>query len=129
LHFFRPERAPELDRNRRNRESLSDRDRFRIANVKEPRKSESQGTLPKPPICPEEDLLPRAREEFRPQLEKMFDFMNTSPELRATLAVSGKDVVHIHIFCPKKLKPQIVMLIRVKISPNPLDHQGSIEQP
>jgi hypothetical protein len=81
-----------------------------------------------PPISPKEDPLPRTWEKFRSKLEKMFDFMQTSPELRATLAVSGENVVHIHILCPKQLEPKIIMLSRVKYSPNPLDHQGSIEE-
>jgi hypothetical protein len=80
-----------------------------------------------PPISPKEDPLPRARKKFRPKLEQVFDFMKTSLELRATLAVSGEDVVHIKVFCPKQLEPEIVMLSRVENSPDPLTHQGSVE--
>jgi hypothetical protein len=61
------------------------------------------------------------------QLKKMFDFIYTMPELRVTLVVANKDIVHIQIFGPQQLVPEVFSLSRVKNSPNPFNHQGCIE--
>jgi hypothetical protein len=57
----------------------------------------------------------------------MFDFIYTTPELRAALAVADKDIVHIQIFGPQQLVSEVILLSRIKNSPNPFNHQGCIE--
>jgi hypothetical protein len=67
-------------------------------------------------------MFPIPQRKFSSQLEKVFNFVNASLELRDILACTGKDVIYIHVLGTQQLVPQISSFVWVKQSPNPFSH-------
>jgi hypothetical protein len=59
----------------------------------------------------------------------VLDFVDTTPELGASLSRGSKNVIRIHIFSLQKLEPQFVLLGGIKQPPDPFGHEGNIHIP
>jgi hypothetical protein len=115
-----------MNRCRRDRQRLSHRDSLIRANVEQPWESDSEWSLSHPPVSPKANLFTIFNNVSSSQLKEMFDFINTTPKLGASLASGSKDIISVKVLGLKKLKPKRVLFYRVKKPPNPFSHESNI---
>jgi hypothetical protein len=73
-----------------------------------------------PFVQPEEGSLPIPDFISRPKLKEVFDLVDATPELRASLARFRKDVVNRGVFRSQDLGPEGIVILEK--FPNPLEH-------
>jgi hypothetical protein len=96
------------------------------ANVEQPREPDGEWSLSHPPVSPKGNPFPIFNRISSSQFEEMFDFVYTTPELRASLARSSKDVISVEVLGLKKFKPQGILFRGVKEPPNPFSHECNV---
>jgi hypothetical protein len=57
-----------------------------------------------------------------PRTKEVFNLKNALPELRATLVPSAEQGNGLRVFGSQDLKPERVMISRLKNPPNPFEH-------
>jgi hypothetical protein len=122
FQFLRTKGASKTKRGRRDWERKGYQNSLVRGNVKKSWVSDSKWGISHPPVSPKRGFLPIFHMISSPQLKEVFNFIYAAPELGATLIRSGKDVVRVKVLGLKELKPQIVVFIRIKQSPNPFCH-------
>jgi hypothetical protein len=96
------------------------------ANVEQSREPDGEWSLSHPPISPKGNPFTIFNRVSSSQLKEMFDFVYTTPELRASLARSSKDVITVNVLGLEKLKPQRVLFCRIKEPPNLFSHESNV---
>jgi hypothetical protein len=96
------------------------------ANVEQSREPDGEWSLSHPPISPKGNLFPIFNRVSSFQLKEMFDFVYTTPELRASLARGSKDVISVKVLGLEKLKPQRILFCGIEEPPNPFSHESNV---
>jgi hypothetical protein len=74
------------------------------ANVEQPWESDSEWSLSHPPISPKANFFTIFDKVSSSQLKEMFNFIDATPKLGASLTSGSKDVISIEVFGLKQLK-------------------------
>jgi hypothetical protein len=111
-----------MERGRRDWERKRYRDTLVRGDIKKSWEFDSKWGISHPPVSPERSFLPIFHMISSPQLKEVLNFIDAAPELGTSLTRSSKNVVCVKVLGLKELKPQRVMLCRIKQSPNPLFH-------